>query len=179
MAGPYGTPRTWAAGERPTAAQFNAEFRDWITALANPPACRLYHSSTQTMNNGAFTTVAFNTEAYDTDGMHDTVTNNSRITINKAGLYVIQSCLAVPGDADGERITEFLINGSIEAAFERRGANVTTGGDILPLTLVRKFAASDYIECRFYHTAGANLTMAAKTATNETPSFAATWIGIG
>lgn len=86
----YTTPRTWTPGEYPTAAQFNANIRDNVSFLANPPACRVFHNANQSIAEGLTTTeVLFNSELYDTDTMHSTVSSTGRITLTTAGIYVI------------------------------------------------------------------------------------------
>ena len=43
-------------------------------------SCKVGHNSNQIIANGVNTTLNFDIEDYDTDTMHDTVTNNERIT---------------------------------------------------------------------------------------------------
>jgi len=68
-----------------------AETTTWYNTmqwLLAPPKCRLTTSATTTTGTAfAWSSVAFNTEAYDSTSMHDTVTNNSRITIATSGFY--------------------------------------------------------------------------------------------
>jgi hypothetical protein len=56
----------------------------------NPSFCRVYKSAN--VSPGAqdqFNVVTWDLESFDSEGMHDNVTNNSRITIVNPGLYVI------------------------------------------------------------------------------------------
>jgi hypothetical protein len=78
-------PRTWVTSEVVTAALMNTHVRDNEVFLRAHHGCRLFKSATQTVSSGATDVVSFNSEDYDTDALHDTVTNNSRITI-PAGL---------------------------------------------------------------------------------------------
>lgn len=184
MAGPYGTPRTWSAGERPTAAQFNAEFRDWITALANPPWCRVYHSVNQSIAHATETTLAFNSEDNDTDAMHDTAVNNSRITFNKAGLYVVSA------DIPFERATDYthtyvnirLNAGATSIVTTSDGTStINADADLFhnPFTPY-KFAAGDFVDVRVFHRNGASAArnINARTA-NRQMFFTAVRIGNG
>jgi len=52
---------------------------------------RVRHSTTQSHSNNAVLTPAFDTEDFDTNGFHDTVTNNERLTVpvGQAGFYHI------------------------------------------------------------------------------------------
>ena len=44
-------------------------------------AARVYHNANQTFTSGLYASVAFNSEVFDFGNLHDTVTNNSRITV--------------------------------------------------------------------------------------------------
>src|SRR5262245_40483526 len=53
------------------------------------PAARAYHSANQSINSGTNTTLNFDSERFDSDTIHDNVTNNSRLTCKTAGKYLI------------------------------------------------------------------------------------------
>ncbi len=81
-----GTAPTWLA--KGTASQrlvmnSNATAPEWQSF----PGCSVYHSANQSINNNTDVVLAFNSEAYDDDTMHDNATNNSRITIRTPGRY--------------------------------------------------------------------------------------------
>ena len=50
---------------------------------------RAHHSSNQSITNNTFTVLSLNSERWDTDSIHDNSTNNSRLTCNTAGKYII------------------------------------------------------------------------------------------
>lgn len=58
------------------------------------PFARAKHDADQSVNHDTVTTIALNTEVFDTDGMHDNVTNNSRLTAQTAGMYLIGGAIA-------------------------------------------------------------------------------------
>lgn len=181
MAGPYGTPRTWAAGERPTAAQYNAELRDWTNALANPPACRIYNSAVQSCVNNVTTFLTFNSERWDTDTMHDTVTNSGRITIKTAGLYILTftGVLAAAGDYSFVA-AQFRLNGSTVLAISGPG-DWPNGidGPVMNPTTVYKFAVNDYVEVGVFQANAAAANRNTQVAGSYTTEFSATRIGNG
>lgn len=182
MAGPYGTPRTWSAGERPTAAQFNAEFRDWISALANPPACRVTHSTTQSLSDATETTLVFDTERYDTDAMHSTSVNTGRITFNKAGLYVVTGHIEIANATDYvDMYLMIRLNGSGNGIALERDAGPSTfaATRLLNISSVYKFAAADYVELRAYQDNTGSAARNVLQNSNRSPEFSATWLGIG
>lgn len=176
----YAAPRTWSAGEHPTAAQLNQDVRDNVAFLANPPACRVSHNATQSIANNAFTTVAFNTEAFDTNAMHDTVTNNSRITINVAGVYVVTFSGSYAGSTDYTGVgTRLLLNGATVIGWSAfTGANPAAGGTGLfqNVSTAYKFAAADYVIVQAYQTNGAG---AARNLEANNVAFTAVWVGLG
>lgn len=146
----------------------------------NPPACRVYNNANQSINDNAETTVAFNSERYDTDGMHDTVTNNSRITFNTAGLYVVSFNGAFPGGADYSVIYAYVrLNGATDIVLDQRTPSTFVANLALLLFTTYKFAAGDYIEVRVYHDNTANTARNLLTVANFTPEFSAVWVGLG
>lgn len=80
-------PATAVAGTVLTAAFWNTHVRDNELEVRGTPAhhCDAYHNTTQTVNATANDVVALNAEAADTSTMHDTVTNNERVTIPAGG----------------------------------------------------------------------------------------------
>lgn len=178
----YTTPRTWVAGEHPTAAQFNANIRDNVSFLANPPACRVYRATSQSITNNSLTVVTFDTERYDTDSMHSTSSLTSRITINTAGIYVVSAHIVWQADTDyTRRLFDLLLNGAtiIARKSDESAAHGIANDEGWNLSTQYKLAAADYVEVRVFQTntsAGANNVTA---ATNYSPEFAATWVGKG
>lgn len=61
-----------------------------IGDLAAVPNVRVFNNATVSIPNTAnFTKIPFNTERFDNDTMHDTATDNSRITFTTAGVYMV------------------------------------------------------------------------------------------
>lgn len=174
----YSTPRTWAAGERPTAAQFNQDIRDNVSFLANPPACRVTHNTTQSLTSNTEATITWNTETFDTASMHEGVTNPTRITFTTAGLYQVSWGFTVAGDTDYNWIYSYLrLNGTTLIALGSSIGAQTDNG-LSPHSAgsaLYKFAANDYVEIRAAQkntSAGAN-----NVSTNN--YFSAVWVGLG
>ena len=176
----YSTPRTWTTDEVATETMLNQEMRDNISFLANPPSCRVYHNANQSIADFTVTTVALNSERFDTNTMHNTVTNNSRITFNTAGVYVVTFHGAFDSAADYLRATFAIrLNGATVLAESITTDNTAAHNPSGTVTTIYKFAAADYIEARVFqdNTAGAarNLIVAG----NQSAEFAAAWIGFG
>lgn len=112
---------------------------------ANPVGCRVGTSSYVLPNNAA-TAIPLDTEAYDPYGMHDTVTNTTRITIPAAGLYAIGGALNFNNFGAGTRYAEVRKNGT--TALTAAAATDSTGtiDPWLNFSDIHNFAAGDYIE---------------------------------
>jgi hypothetical protein len=80
MAKTYPTIGPFTAGDILTAATMT-DIQTNLTNQRVPPMCRINQTSGQTINDATNTVLTFAGEQFDTDGMHDLVTNNSRITI--------------------------------------------------------------------------------------------------
>lgn len=176
----YVAPTTRATGYLVPASVWNSDVVDNVTFLANPPACRVYHNTTQSIPHNALTTLAFNSERYDTDTMHDTVTNNSRITIRTAGLYVVTLGIELASATDYTRMMAALyVNATTYIAITEVGTTTQSDVHRLAVSTTYKFAANDYIEAQAQHV---NAAVAARNATagaNYAPEFSATWVGLG
>jgi hypothetical protein len=87
MAKTYTNPLpTVATGDLLTSAAYN----NVLTTLNNhtvPPAVRLTRSTNYSYTSSAV--IPWDVEAYDTDSMHESVTNPGRITFSTTGLYLI------------------------------------------------------------------------------------------
>lgn len=150
----------------------------------NPPACRVYHSTTQSINDNSETTLVFNSERYDTDSMHSTSVDTSRITFNTAGLYEVGATVAVAAAGDYSSVFGRLrVNGTNFIDTHVLAPNTATTTPFVKLGTVYKFAAGDYVEVRFYQDNTANAArnvQASGTATlQDNCEFWATWIGVG
>lgn len=177
---PYTTPHTIAAAELVTVATMNNEWGGNIAFLANPPACRVYHNTTQSISDALEATVIFNSERYDTNTMHDTVTNNSRITLNTAGIYQVGFSGNFPTLITYSNVyCTIRLNGSTNIALVQLTPTTFNAAEFLNVNTTYKFAAADYIEARVYQDNTANTAQNLQNNGNYSPEFWATWIGLG
>ncbi|HVW33470.1 MAG TPA: hypothetical protein VHL53_13100 [Acidimicrobiia bacterium] len=176
----YSTPRTWVAGEYPTAAEFNQEIRDNISFLANPPGCRVYHNTTQSVSDNTITVVSFNSERFDTDTMHDTSSNNSRLTIKTAGLYLVTFTGVFAQGSDYARVyADIQLNGATAIAIDDKATPAIAHSPGVRVSTVYKLAVNDYLQARVYHDNTANTARNLLNTGNYSPEFAAVRIGAG
>ena len=118
--------------------------------------CALYDTnSTQSIASGTDTVVTFNSEDFDTDGFHSTVSNTGRITIpsGKNGKYLVNA---------GGFFNN--ITGNKEGRLYKNGSQIVTNGISGSQTGVAGFwinyiislVATDYIELRVVQNTGGN-----------------------
>lgn len=162
---------TKAVGEKVSAALWNDDVRDAVDYLLDPPRCQVYQATGQTFTNGAAAAaVTFDAETYDSDGMHDNVTNNSRITFVTAGTYILHVYTDLPAATYTVYTVTLRINGTTSI---RTLAFVNPAGGFIRFTIERAFSASDYLEVLLTQTSGANRVAA--TGNNVT-GVTARWV---
>jgi hypothetical protein len=153
-------PRTWAVGEKLTAARANTEIRDALDFLMNPPTARLTHSATQSATTSTYTAHLFNTETFDTDGIHSTSVNTSRFTIVTTGKYRLSGAIGWAGNATGRRIQAWykngvIISGGAIAAVATSASSIVLGAP----TITAQLTAGDYVELFGWQDSGGALNM--------------------
>jgi hypothetical protein len=179
MAYPATLPPDPAPGDE-ILASWGDDVRAALNFLANRPACRVYHNADQSINNNAATAVAFNSERFDTDNMHDTVTNNGRITFITAGVYSVTFTASFTAAADYDFCSAgIILNGTTYIAFQTVGDINVTVNPRLTVPTIYKFAANDFITIEVYQVNGAAAARNLLTAANYSPEFSAVWIGNG
>ena len=142
------------------------ELAERVTDKEGPPACRVYHDAAQSCANASWVTLSFNSENFDTDTMHDTVTNNSRITATTAGRYLL-ACnikMVMPGNSEIEAV-KLVLNGSSEIAFQGY-THLATNWDNCKLlcSTVYDLSATDYVQVQILNYYGSAInTVAGET----------------
>lgn len=156
--------QTLATWELPIAKMTAGTMSDLRRSVAlggsfQPPACIL-QNTTYVPVQGT-TTVPYPTEVLDTDGMHDTVTNNDRITFRTPGIYLLTSYAQWnPAVTTGNyRYHAIRANGSITLAADRKSsaAGISGGEGVAALTWL--FAANEYVQHVVVQDSGGNLAL--------------------
>ena len=143
-----------------TADSAEATGLKWATPSAAAfVGCSLYNTTTTSIPNATYTLFTLNTEDFDTDAFHSTVTNTSRITIptGKGGKYQVNWFLRTDSNATGVKEIEFRKNGSGYKYFSQGGQGTgvsPTAGFSIILNLV----AGDYLEIAGYQNTGSTQT---------------------
>jgi hypothetical protein len=130
----------------------------WATpATTGFVGCGLYKSTTDTIPNATATIIGWNSERFDTDAFHDTVTNNSRITIpsGKAGKYLISWQWGFNLNTNGYRQVQILLNGT---QLPQSYSLVTMNGyTTQSAALVYPLSVGDYLQLEVTQNSGGNL----------------------
>lgn len=145
--------------------------RNCLEALVDPPACSVFNSTTQSLTNNVVTVLTANSENYDNDAMHSTMSQTSRITAQTAGRYDLGTTVRFAGGSDtAGRLVDFLVNGTtvidvmqVAGLNDAAATTVLSGGGSVVL------AAGDFVEVRARQRSGGALNV---TLTD----FKATWI---
>lgn len=131
--------------------------------------CLVGKTTTQTIANSTTVIVTFDTEIYDTDGFHDNVTNNSRITIpTNSGISKVQlianSRLSLPA-ASADNSLKIRKNGTSIPGFPGSGFPVYASGIMLTnvVSPVISVVAGDYFEFSIFQISGSSATEASGT----------------
>lgn len=142
-------------------AAWGLQIRDNFEFLIDPPSCSVFASVFQTVATGSsFTILTADSENFDNDGMHSTVSNTSRITIQTAGRYRFQAVVSFDANTSGGlRGFRFVVNGTAQTNTGASLPPVSSGGFATvinasyPFTLV----AGDYVEVEARQNSGGNL----------------------
>jgi hypothetical protein len=139
-------------------AQIDAAAAISRSKLATLPAARVYRTTAQTIATGTVTAVSFDGETFDIGGMHEGVTNPSRLTVSEAGIYIVTGTLELTtaSSAGSYRTISLRVNGSYVIADV---AGTLSTFNRLGVAVVHQFSASDYVELVVFHDQGTNGTV--------------------
>ncbi|KKL47479.1 hypothetical protein LCGC14_2335110, partial [marine sediment metagenome] len=147
-----------------------------LAEVSHPPAVRVTRlavTGNQPINNATNTALNFDEDIFDTDTMHDTVTNNSRLTATTAGKYQITGNVNWVSNGVGIRQVWFLLNGTtIIALIRDSGHGATTVGQVL--TTLYSLAATDYVELFVHQTSTATIDILRNA--DYSPLFMMHWV---
>lgn len=124
-----------------------------------------YHNTTQSFTASVDTALAFNSEIADTDGFHDTVTNNSRLTV-PSGVTLVRLTANASGVVG--RLNLYITKGGASARGLPACSTESSGNDYLNLTSAPVVVTtSDYFQL-IANATGASPTVPVSTSDNDT-----------
>lgn len=144
---------------------------DAIARRLNPvlPQARVYNNAAISVANATLQALTFNSERFDSGGMHSTTGNTSRLTVPITGLYLIGATLGWDANATGYRGLHFRINGATYIATNMT-ASVTAARPVFhATTTLYQLAASEYVEAVVEQGSGGALNVQASG--NYSPEF--------
>lgn len=141
--------------------------------ILNPPRCHVFHSANQSTNDDEVTVLSFNSERYDTDTMHSTVTEDERVTFTTAGIYIVVLHVTFAGAAAGDRQISIHRNGIQKIGHLARHVGAISRNVGMPLCIQDSFEAGDFINARAKQDSGGALNV---LATRSSPILAVQFI---
>lgn len=169
-----GTPTTYVDGEQITAALLNAELRDSLAFLRQPPLLKVRGVAAQAIANATYTAVTFDTNDLLRDLTHSTSTNPTRLVVATAGVYQLAGQVSWNANTTGSRVARWAVNGTgvdVQSAYTASAAMITFPAP----TIAVQLAAGDYVELQAYQSSGGSLNLNAG-GSNATSALM-TWLG--
>ncbi len=141
-------------------ASWGDAIRDNFQTLATRPAASVSSAIAQAVTTGGTgEQLACATEAYDTDGMHSNVTNNTRLTIVTAGLWLFTATALFANDTTGNRGLSFRIDDTTNTERMLVPASGGANSTVLTATMFAVFTAGQWVEVRATHSKGSDLNV--------------------
>jgi len=125
--------------------------------------------SSFSLANSTDTIVNWDTEEFDTDSFHSTVTDTSRLTVpvGKAGKYVFGCNATFDANGTGLRNIAVRLNGSTIIATNTAWNTSASGNAGATIIRAYVFAENDYIELRAFQSSGGTLSLLGGTSANQ------------
>ena len=152
-------PKRLALGTEGHYLKAGASEPEWAAVVGGyTEGAKVYHNANQSIPDDTLTTLAFNSESYDTDTIHDNVTNNSRLTCKTAGKYAVSAMVNFAQNATGARCCFIRLNGGNRVAGFVLDATATAGyGTAFPCGVICNLSVNDFLEVQVKQTSGGNL----------------------
>jgi C1q domain len=144
-------------------------------AFGTIPAARVQKTANQAVPHSTDATITFDSELFDTAGLHDNVTNNGRLTAPISGIYQVSAGITWAANSTGRRdlaifknFFEVLVAGSSTSPNPSPSITTHSASGLVNL------AAGDHVFIDAIQTSGGSLS-----ATNGGSFLAMTWVGPG
>lgn len=130
--------------------------------------CRVYNDAPISIDHGDFTPLTFNQERYDTEGIHDNVFNNSRLTCWTAGKYIISAIVRWEANAVGQRRVAIYLNGTTPIGYHMIGL-AGAAEEVMNPTCLYDLSHRDYVEVSVYQ--NSTVALDVQSVNNFSPEF--------
>lgn len=153
---------TGVAGKKLPATDFNSGVRDPIEFALNPPRVHAYDNTGIACADSTDVLLTLSGEQYDTDSMHSTASNTSRIVFTTAGSYQVNCTVQWPNATYTVSNIMARLNaaGAVGGGTGLRTQNYQTAR-VPQMHFTRFFNAGDYIEFWLQQTSGGSRTTVA------------------
>lgn len=119
--------------------------------------CRATMTTGQDIPNATYTAVVWtDPDVYDMNGMHNSTTHPSRITIQTSGWYTVSALIGFAGNASGTRELALYKNGSLVGIYMDL-VSTNTNQMMLSMSDEMPLLAGDYLEIFAYQSSGGSL----------------------
>lgn len=140
-----------------------AEFNSSIYPYLYHEGARVYHSANQSIPTGAWTTLIFDSERWDTDAIHDPITNNDRLTCKTAGRYLIAATIMFATNNVGSRGVAIYSSDGFYIAMVNANATQDDPHNFT-ISTIWDMSVGDYVILQVVQKSGAPLNILAETA---------------
>lgn len=136
------------------AADLNTYERDNIAYLHDVPTCGARRTSSTSVGSGATVAISLTTEDFDTDSMHSTVTNPSRITLNETAVWMINGWALWEASTQSVLFQTMIRENATTLLSQQSTLKQATVSLYQHVTCIREFTSGDYLEVVCNHDSG-------------------------
>ena len=155
-------PYTFTSGATTSASEVNSNFDTLYTKVNALDTLHdsviVYNDAVISLDTATYQDIAFNSEYFDSDDIHDTSTNNTRLTAKSNGVYLITGTAGFSANTTANRELTIMKNGSDNIGFHRRSYNSSSAA-FVTITTIAKLNVDDYIELQAYQNSGSTLNI--------------------
>jgi hypothetical protein len=149
-----------------------------LLLVTSPHSCCVTRTADLSLTSGSETAVSWDDEQWDTDALHSTSTNPTRITLDLDGLWSFDCGGLLSAGTDYSRLyVAIKLGGTRIARLDQRVAGITTPA----WTISRKYVctAGQYVEMSIIQQNAASAARNLTLTGIESPWFSATYLGDG
>lgn len=125
---------------------------------------RAYNSTTQSVNSASLTAITLDSEDFDTNSIHDTGSNTSRLTASHTGYWLVRGSTTIAaGGSSAQKSIMLSKTGTLV-----RGSSVNVENNtalrLVTVAVVSLTASTDYMEMKVYQATGSARNVGSTTS---------------
>ncbi len=144
---------------------------EWFT----PPHAQVYNNAAISIADSTFTTLTFNSENYDSDGIHSTSSNTDRLTCVTPGLYIAFANVQYASNATGFRLVQINHSTTVSPIGSQWQVAVSGNVTIVSVSAPVRMTAGSYLTCLVFQNSGGALDV--QRSADYSPNFGMVWVG--